>query len=350
MKKAEFYDLIKFIPKAELHVHEEAVLSKKTIKKVYKRNFGKDMTPQEMEDLFSYDDLPGFLTSFLKIQSYFTEIKDLQYMFEDFAKYLDDNNIVYCETFFSPTSHLKKGWDFNEMICLVEESIEKIRKESGRIVKLIIDVSRSFGVDNAMKNLDLVIAKKSPHILGIGLGGDEKKGPAKEFISVFEKAVENNLHVVTHAGETCESYSMKDSINLLKAERIGHGIQAAKDEEFMKELAEKNFPLEVCPTSNIFLLSEFNKDIKKHPVKKLYDNGDYITINTDDPTFFKISLIDEYWNIYNKLDFTLDDIKKIIKNAFNAAFTSDKEKKNYCKKVDQAWDQWFKDHPEVKPE
>lgn len=346
MKKEDFFDLIKSVPKAELHVHEEAVLGRDTVKKVYKRNFEKDMSDDEFNALFDYNDLAGFLTSFIKIQSFFTHIEDFELMFRDFSDYLDDNNIVYCEAFFSPTSHLKKGWAFHDMISVIEKSINDIKSRSGRTVKLIVDVSRSFGKENAMRNLDFVLAEKNPNILGIGLGGDEAKGPAKEYAEVFTKAKENGLHTVTHAGESCESYSMKDSIELCHAERLGHGIQAIKDEEFVKELAEKKIPLEVCPTSNTFILKEFNGDIKKHPVKKLFDAGVYITINTDDPTFFKCSLLDEYWNIYSGLNFSLDEIRQIIKNGFNAAFISSEEKEAYCAKVDSAWDEWFKAHPD----
>ena len=346
MQKQKFYDLLKFVPKAEIHVHEEAVLSRDTVKKVYARNFEKEMSDEEFNSLFDYNDLGGFLTSFIKIQSYFTNISDLEYLFKDFEAYLNDNNIVYCETFISPTSHLKKGWEFNDIVKVITKSIKKISTNTHRTVRLLIDVSRSFGIENAMNNLNHVISARSPYILGIGLGGDESKGPAKEYAPVFDKAVEHGLHTVTHAGESVESWSMKDSINLCHAERLGHGIQAAKDPDFVKELAEKQIPLEVCPTSNIFILREFEGDMKNHPVKKLYDAGCNITINTDDPTFFKCSLLDEYWNIYSSLGFTLEDIKNLIKNSFKNSFMAKKMKTQWCNKVDEAWYKWFQQHPE----
>ena len=348
MKKEVFYDLLKSIPKAELHVHEEAVISRDTVKKVYERNFGTPMSDEEFNSLFDYTDLGGFLTSFIKIQSYFKNISDLEIQFRDFEAYLNDNNIVYCETFISPTSHLKKGWQFNDIMNTISKCIKRISSNSHRTVRCLIDVSRSFGMENAMNNLNYVIAARNPLILGIGLGGDEAKGPAKEYAPVFDKAVEHGLHTVTHAGESVESWSMKDSINLCHAERLGHGIQAIKDPEFVKELAEKQVPLEVCPTSNIFILQEFKGDMKNHPAKKLYDAGCNITINTDDPTFFKCSLIDEYWNIYSELGFTLEYIKNIIKNGFTNSFMAKKMKTQWCNKVDEAWFKWFQAHPEEK--
>ena len=348
MKKKEFYNLLKSVPKAELHLHEEAVISKETINKLYKENLGADMNEEDMKGLFDYNDLAGFLDSFIAIQKFFTKIENLYYVTDDLEKYLQDNNISYCETFFSPTSHLKKGWDFKEMSKILSDGAEKIQSDTGRTVRYIVDVSRSFGVENAQRNLDLVIQAQNPYIIGIGLGGNEEAAPARDFQSVFENAIKAGLHVVAHAGETVESWSMKDSINLLHVERIGHGISAIYDEPFVKELAASRIPLEISPTSNTFI-GKYVKDIKKHPIKRLFDAGVNVTLNTDDPTFFKVSLIDEYWNVYKNLKFTLDEIKQLIMNGFNAAFISDEEKKRLCGEVESRWAAWFQSHPQVKP-
>ena len=340
MTKAEFYRLMRLLPKSELHIHQEAVLSSKTIKNVFKRSYGRTMTKAEYDSLFAYDTFQGFLDSFIKIQSFFTDMNDLEFLFNDFSAYLEDNNIVYCETFFSPTSHLRKGWDFQEMMSLVSNSIKQIKKNTGRIVKLIVDVSRSFGEENAMRNLDYVLAANNPDIIGIGLGGNEATGPAKDFEQVFKKARKNGLHVVAHAGEICPSSSIKDTLHYLKAERIGHGISAAADEELMKKLIKDRTPLEVCPTSNVFT-KKIVTEMKEHPIRKLFDAGVNVSINTDDPTFFKVSLIDEYWNLYKYMNFSLEEIKQLIKNGFNSLFISDAKKKSYCSQLEKAWKQFF---------
>ncbi len=347
MKKKEFYDLLTFVPKAEIHLHEEAVISKETINKLYKENRGETMSKEDQESLFAYNDLAGFLDSFIAIQKFFTKVENLYYVTDDLESYLIDNNISYCETFFSPTSHLKKGWDFGQMSQILTDGAEKILRDTGRTVRYIVDVSRSFGVENAQHNLDLVLEAKNPYIIGIGLGGNEEAAPARDFQSVFENAIQAGLHVVAHAGETVDSWSMKDAINLLHVERIGHGISAVYDEAFTKELAESRLPLEVSPTSNTFI-GKYVKNIKDHPFRKLFDAGVNVTLNTDDPTFFKVSLVDEYWNIYKNLDFSLDAIKQVILNGFNASFISDEEKKRRCDEVESKWATWFQGHPQVK--
>ena len=344
MDKADFYDLMKNVPKAELHVHEEAVLSRSTLKTVYSRGSGNQMSCDELSSLFAYTDLAGFLDSFIKIQSYFTNIDDLSLLFDDFGSYLEENNVVYAETFFSPTSHLKKGWDYQKMMALVQAGCDKIQRTSGRVVKVLVDVSRSFGPDNAMRNLDLLLEAQTPCVIGIGLGGDEKKGPAREYKNVFDKAKEKGLHTVLHAGETCGIDSIRDAIELCHAQRIGHGITAARDGGYLKHLARIQIPLEVCPTSNVFILPELQGDMTRHPIKKLYDAGVFITLATDDPTFFKASLLDEYWNLYSTLGFSLVDIKRILENGFRASFLPQEQKSTFLQKIDDAWCSWFSSH------
>lgn len=347
MDKKNFYDLLKSVPKAEIHIHSEAVISRNSVKKLYKECNGNAMTADEIKDLFTYDDLNGFIQAFIKIQNFFTKPADFELVFKDFAKYLEDNNVVYCETFVAPTSFLKKGFDFHELIETMSTAINKIEKESKRKIRMLIDVSRTFGEENAQHNLDLILKENNPLILGIGLGGAESKGPAKDFKNVFANAKKAGLHAVAHAGEDVESWSIKDAINLCGAERIGHGITAAADEELVKELAASKLPLEVCPTSNTFTKKVVSR-MEDHPIKQLYDKGVFVTVNTDDPTFFKQSLIDEYWNVYSKCKFTLDEILDLICNSFKASFISDSKKKSYCAEARKAWKEWFEAHPDCK--
>ena len=334
MNKKEFYQIMKQVPKAEIHIHTEAVISRNTVKKLFKKSTGKTMSSEEMKDLFSYEDLPGFIAAFLKIQSFFTELSDFDLVFDDFQDYLEENNIVYCEAFFSPSAFLKKGFSFHDMSQMISRNVKKIFDNTGRTLKILIDVSRTFGEENAFNNLNMILEEKNKNIIGIGLGGDESKGPARDYKNVYAKAKESKLHTVVHAGEVEESWSIKDALDLLGAERIGHGITAAYDPELIERLAKKKIPLEVCPTSNTFT-KKYVTEMKNHPIKELYQKGVMVTLNTDDPTFFKASLLDEYYNLYSKLKFSMADICKIVKNGFNASFMSCAKKKEWCIKVDE---------------
>ena len=347
MNKKDFYDLIRYVPKAELHIHQEAAVSRETVKKLYKKSQGKDITEGELNDIFTYDDLPSFLASFMKIQSFYKSEEDFACIIEDIRSYLKDNNIVYCETFVAPTSNLRNGFDFAKMLEILDKGYDLIKKEDHRTVRIIVDVSRSFGAENAMHNLELVLGAKDPHIIGIGLGGDEAKGPAKDYAQVFKRAHEEGLHTVLHAGETVDSWSVDDAVEKCFAERIGHGITVCQDDALAQKLIERKIPIEICMTSNTFT-KNYVKDIKDHPVRAFYENGVPITINTDDPTFFRCSLLDEYWKLYDSLGFSLDEILDIIKKGFRAAFISDSMKKKYITRVNKAWKEWFDAHPNAK--
>ncbi|MBR7064719.1 MAG: adenosine deaminase [Treponema sp.] len=336
MKKAEFSSFLVKIPKAEIHIHIEAVMSIASVKKLYEQKHGKKMSKEDEVAIFSYEDLNGFINAFLTVQDLFQSVGDFKYVFDDLGKYLHKNNIVYCEAFFAPSAFLKKGFDYVEMTELFSQKIAEIKQKYGITVKLILDVSRTFGCENAMKNYEILKKHPNSDIIGIGLGGAEQKGPAKEFEPVFKKAIKDGYHAVAHAGEDVGPESIWDSIKLLKAERIGHGISCVQDQKLIDYLSETKLPLEVCITSNVFT-KHYVQKTSEHPIREMFDKSVFVTVNTDDPVFFKTTLIEEYWKCFNELNFTLPEIKKLICNAFNATFLSDKEKKSYIKQVNDAW-------------
>lgn len=319
MTKTEFFETLRQIPKAEIHIHIEAVSSLDTVKKMYEKKNGKPMSDDEVKTLFSYEDLGGFITAFLAVQDLYTSVDDFDLVFEDLGNYLQRNGVDYCEAFFAPSAFLKKGFKYADMMENFQKNIKKIKSEKNIDIKLLVDVSRTFGAENAMNNLNQLLENKIPEIIGIGLGGNERKGPCKEFGEVFEKARNAGLHCVAHAGEDVEPFSIWDAIDVLHAERIGHGTSAYQDEKLLKTLAEKQIPMEVCPTSNVFTKG-LVKEMKAHPIRTFFDKGLLVTVNTDDPVFFKVELLDEYWNLYSELGFTMEEIKTIVANSYKASF------------------------------
>ncbi len=336
MNQEEFYKYLAKIPKAELHIHIEAVPTLNTIKALYEKRFGKPMSDQDADNLFSYEDLNGFIQAFLKVQDLLISVDDFNYIFDDFCDYLVANNIRYCEAFFAPSAFLKKGFKYSEMVAVFSKKIAQIKKETGIIIKLLLDVSRTFGCENAIKNYNLLKEYPCDDIIGIGLGGAEQKGPCKDFEAVFEMALKDGYKAVAHAGEDVGPESVWDAINFLHAQRIGHGITSIQDEKLVEELSKTKLPLEVCVTSNVFT-KKIVKEVKDHPIRSFYDKGVFVTVNTDDPVFFKTTLMEEYWKLYSECNFSMDEIKTLIKNGFNALFISDKEKKDFCQQVDEAW-------------
>lgn len=336
MNKSEFKSFLAAVPKAELHIHLEAVISLEGVKKLYKNKFGKEMTKEEQVDLFSYNDLNGFIQAFLKIQGMYSSVEDFNLVFDELEKYLVENGISYAEVFFAPSAFLKMGFKYEDMIKIFHNKIAQIKEKNNIVVKLLMDVSRTFGCENAMNNYNLLKQFPCEDVIGIGLGGAESKGPAKEYAPVFEKALSEGFHAVAHAGEDVGPESMWDAINFCHAERLGHGITAIQDEKLMEECKKTQLPIEICITSNTFT-KKIVKEAKDHPVREFFDRGMMVNINTDDPVFFKTTLIDEFWICHKELNFTMDEIKTLVKNSFTSSFLSDKDKKEWCKKVDDSW-------------
>jgi adenosine deaminase len=340
MTKEAFYELLRLIPKSEIHLHAEGMISTDTVNRFIKRKNISVNPARDLKKLFSYNSLKDFINSFLTIQNLFDEPADFEILFDDVADYLTSNNIIYCELFFAPSSFVQKGINFSDMTDVMSKKIDEIKSKYGITVKIIIDISRTFGVENAAHNLELAGRYKNSHIIGIGLGGDEMKGPAQNFKNIFEKAREMGFHTVAHAGEDEGPKSIWDALLLLKAERIGHGITSIEDPELIKYLKENSIPLEICITSNVFT-KKVVKRIEDHPVRELYDRGVMVTINTDDPTFFHTTTLDEYWKLYDRLHFSLDEIKNIINNGFNACFLDEASKKKYINSAEESWNEYF---------
>lgn len=336
MKKDEFYSFMKAVPKAEIHLHIEAVPTIDSIKALYEKANGNKITNKEIKELFTYEDLNGFIQAFLKIQALYTSVEDFDYIFNDLASYLSENGIVYTEAFFAPTSFIKRGFKYEDMVKIFDRKIAEIKEKYGITIKLLMDVSRTFGIENAMNNYNLLKQFPSENIIGIGLGGAESKGPCREYQAVYEQAAKDGYKVVAHAGEDVGPESIWEAIDILKVSRVGHCISAIQDEKLMDELKERKVVLEVCPTSNVFT-KKFVQSIAEHPIRPFYDRGLFVTVNTDDPVFFKVSLIDELYKLHKEAKFSMEEIKELIKNSFKATFASDAEKAEWCKKVDAAF-------------
>lgn len=336
MKKDEFYRFLRQIPKAEIHLHAEGTISRETVQALLDRKPENKKSPVDIDKLFSYNNLKDFLTAFLYVQSLLEKPEDLILVFEDVASYLKKNHIVYGEVFLAPSMFLKKGFVFSEMIDLIQKTITAIEARDGVKIKLIIDLSRTFGIENARANLDATLLHRSPMIVGVGLGGDEEKGPAAEFGEVFQLAKKKGLHVVAHAGEVVGPFSIWDALKALSVERIGHGLSAIQDPELVKYLADNKVPVEICVTSNV-ITQKYVSRVQDHPVRPLYDQGVLVVVNTDDPTFFNSTIIDEFWLLHSRLKFTMAEIKQLILNGFEASFLSEDEKKMYFTAVEAAW-------------
>lgn len=343
LSSKEYKDILLSIPKTEIHLHLEGMASVDTIWSLIQKHKLEIPGISNRNDIikrFKVKNLNDFIDLFLNvIQNCYREEIDLELQIKDAREYLKRNNIIYTEVFFAPSKFLMNGFSFDVMMEYLDQGAKKSKEEDGIEIKFLIDVSRSFGPDNAINNLNLILKHKKPSIIGIGLGGAESKGPAGDYKEVFELARNAGLKVVAHAGEDVGPESIWSTINDLKVSRIGHGISAIQDKKLMDYLKETQTPLEICPMSNIFT-KKYVSSYKDHPIRKFYDHGMYVTVNTDDPTIFGMELIDEYFNLLDNDIFTLEEIFELMKNNLYATFQTTQEKDAIWEKMEKVIKQY----------
>ena len=340
----DYRKIIRGIPKTEIHLHIEGLASVETIwslKEKHNLTLPGIKSKSDIKKRFNVKNLDDFIDLFLNvIQNCFRKEDDLDFLIQDTRDYLKRNNIFYAEIFFAPSKFVMNGFSFAEMMTHLDNGAQLIQKQDNREVKFFIDVSRGFGPENAMNNLKLTLKNRRPSIIGIGLGGAESKGPAKEYKKVFKKARAHGLKVLAHAGEDVGPESIWSALKDLKVTRIGHGISATFDPKLEKYLAAHQIPLEICPMSNIFT-GKFASSYEDHPIRHLYDSGIYVTVNSDDPTIFGAELDDEYYNLLINNIFTLKEIFLLMKNNLYATFLSSSDKDHYWKEMKRIMDKCF---------
>jgi len=319
MEKEQFFEFMRKIPKAEIHLHLEDFLA------------GEAAREEQVKSL------SDFVLLFRSVQDSLRDMEDMTIAFKNIVRYMKQNGVVYAEVFFSPGRFLRQfGWDYQNLVKFFEKFARDIRRRQGFVIKFLVDISRSHGVDNASDVLDHVIKYRSRDIIGIGLGGDEEIGPARDYAQLFKRARESGLRTVAHAGESDGPHSIMDAVKLLQAERIGHATSAVDCPEVLDYLIKNQIPLEIAPTSNL-VIGKYVKDISAHPLKQYLEKGAFITLNTDDPTLFNTCLVGEYWNLYHKMGYDVRHLYFIIVNGFRASFMSDGKKRNYIKMVNKTW-------------
>jgi adenosine deaminase len=330
--------IIEEMPKVELHLHLEGAFTFEYLLSLVDK-YGGDPNVKNIDDLkkyFTFKDFPHFIKTWYWKNQFYKESIDFEESTYQTLKNLAEQNVVYAEVFYSP-------WDFEPSGLRVEEiteatisGIERAESEFNIKTSLIADIVRNYGAETAVKRLEQVEPYLDKGIIGLGLGGNEIDFPAKDFTEVFRNAKELGFRLTAHAGEAAGPQSVRDVVELLEVERVGHGVRAIEDSVLIDILRERNIPLEVCITSNI--CTNIYSSVEAHPFKKLYDEGLFLTVNSDDPPMFGSDITGEFLLINEKLDFSLDAIKDLSLNAVNASFLDESKKGKFKKQINSYWE------------
>lgn len=313
------------IPKVELHVHLEGAIPYVCLLELVRKYRGDEqiLTIHDLKEKFHFNDFQHFIETWIWKNNFLREYEDFEYVAKAVADDMENQNIRYAEVFYSPPDFKKHGLKTQDITQFIRRGFDR---NSNIKIGLIPDLVRDFGPEMAADTIEEIKEVAEYGIIGIGLGGTENKHPAKQFSKVFQTAKELGFSTTVHAGEAAGSESVWESLVYLKPDRIGHGTRALEDDKLVDYLVKINLPIEMCPISNIKI--GIVEDIYHHPVRDFYDKGIVVTINTDDPKMFGNSLADEYHLLFDKLNFSKDDIRNIILNGIKSSWLSQSEKHN----------------------
>ena len=327
-------DLIKKLPKAELHLHIEGSLEPELMFELSRRN--KIEIPynsiEDVKKAYAFTNLQSFLDIYYKGANVLITKQDFYDLTYAYILKCVENNIIHTEIFFDPQSHTQRGISFETVINGIKEALNDAKEKFGITSHIIMCFLRHLSEDDAFKTLEEALPFKD-YIIAVGLDSSELGNPPSKFEKVFKKAKEEGFKLVSHAGEEADISYIYGALDLLKVERIDHGVQSFKSKKLMNRLKDEQIPLTVCPNSNIEL--KVFENYKKHNIKELLDFGLNITVNSDDPAYFKGYLNQNFINLCENLDLSKEDIIKLVKNSFKSSFISEELKLEYLKKVDE---------------
>jgi len=311
------------LPKAELHLHLEGSIQPGTVCALTARR-GVVVSEQEVRRRYAYQNFSEFLEAFKWVTSFLRDPQDYALITRDLAEHLLSQRVIYAEVTISIGVMLlrKQRPERNfEAILAAAEPFES----RGLRVNWIFDAVRQFGAEAASRVVDAAKQCASKSIVAFGIGGDELSVPTRELRPVYDQAAALGLHRLIHAGEIGGPGKIREAVELLGAERIGHGIAAINDPALMDLLADRRIPLEICPQSNIrtgalaLQLRRAGARIEDHPLAKLFRYGIPIVLSTDDPAMFHTTLLNEYEHA-QKLGMTDNELLRLAQMSFDFAF------------------------------
>ncbi|HWQ69928.1 MAG TPA: adenosine deaminase [Patescibacteria group bacterium] len=331
------YNLDQFIrdlPKAELHVHIEGTLEPELLYELAGRNrlTLRYATVDELRQAYRFHNLQSFLDIYYEGTRALLSEQDFFDLTWAYLEHAAQQHIRHVEIFFDPQAHTDRGVPFETVINGIHRACEEAAPRLGISTKLIMCFLRHLSAEAAMQTLEASLRFKD-WIVAVGLDSSELNHPPEKFVEVFQRARAEGYLTVAHAGEEGPPDYIRQALDLLNVSRIDHGVRCLEDPVLVQRLARERIPLTVCPLSNVKLC--VFKSLEDHNLKKLLDLGLRVTVNSDDPAYFGGSITENLLASQKALGLTRHDIYMLARNAFEASFLRDDEKRRFIAELDR---------------
>jgi aminodeoxyfutalosine deaminase len=314
------------LPKAELHLHLEGSIGPDELAELILLHGGGPVDRERLAQLYQHKDFTAFLDAFKRVTHWLRTPEDYELITYRLMQKLAAENVLHAEVYVSVGVILFRGRDFDAIFEGLERGRQRGERDFGVSLLWIFDAVRHFGVVAAEKVFEKAIPLRDRNVVGIGIGGDERRAAPELFRELYARAKDNGLRLTAHAGESSGPESILGALDALKAERIGHGLTAYQDCELMARLAQTQIPIEICLTSN--LRTGCCAAAQRHPLKTYYDLGLLVTLNTDDPAMFETSLSREFQVAQDTFGFTDAQLRELAMNSFRASFLPEDRKRD----------------------
>ncbi len=326
-------DFIASLPKAELHIHIEGSLEPEMMFALAQRN-GVSLPYDSVEAIraaYSFSNLQDFLDLYYQGMSVLREEQDFHDLTLAYLSRVAADGVKHVEIFFDPQAHTARGVAFETVLDGIHRALDDGERQHGITAKLILCFLRHLPAKDALATLEQAMDHRD-RIVGVGLDSSENGYPPELFVEVFAKARAAGFRAVAHAGEEGPPAYVRGALEALQVDRIDHGNRALEDEALVAELAERRMPLTVCPLSNLRLCGV--TDMKDHPLKAMLDKGLFVTLNSDDPSYFGGYVNDNYRAVQQALGLSDAVLAEIARNSFAASFLDDEAKAARIAEVD----------------
>jgi adenosine deaminase len=316
------------LPKAELHVHLEGSIQPPTVVELAARH-GVTITVEEAASRYAPGDFAQFIEAFLWVTSFLRGPNDYALIARRFAESIERQNVLYAEVTLSIGVMIRRNQDPVANFAALRDAAADV---PGVRLKYVFDAVRQWGAAPAMEVARIAAELRSPDIVAYGIGGDELGLPTGDLRDVYEYVASQGMHRLIHAGEIGGPQLVREAVEILGAERIGHGIGVMRDERTMDFLAARGIPLEVCPTSNLRTgalarqLGRGTAGYEQHPLPSFFRRGLPVTLSSDDPAMFETTLSDEY-GYASGMGLTNAELLRLAQNSFEYSFLPPEEKR-----------------------